>query len=115
MMRRRAFIAGLGSAVAWPVVARAQQRMPVVGCLMNTSQEKADYIVAPFLQGLTDTGFTEGRNLKIEYRWADGHNERLEALAAELVNMQVSVLAVPGGASGALAAKRLTTTIPIVS
>jgi putative ABC transport system substrate-binding protein len=113
-MKRRTFIAALGGAAAWPLVARAQQPMPVVGCLMNASQEKADYILAPFLQGLTDTGFTEGRNLKIEYRWAEGHNERLEALAADLVNMQVTALAVPGGASGALVAKRLTTTIPII-
>jgi putative ABC transport system substrate-binding protein len=111
---RRAFIAGLGSAAALPIAARAQQPMPVVGCLMNASQEKADYILAPFLQGLADTGFTEGQNVKIEYRWAEGHNERLEALAADLVNIQVTALAVPGGASGALAAKRLTTTIPII-
>jgi putative tryptophan/tyrosine transport system substrate-binding protein len=114
-VKRREFIAGLGGAAAWPMVARAQQpSMPVIGCLMNSSQEKADYILVPFLQGLADTGFTEGRNLKIEYRWAEGHDERLEALAADLVNMQVTALAVPGGASGALAAKRLTTTIPII-
>jgi putative ABC transport system substrate-binding protein len=88
--------------------------MPVIGCLINASQGEADYIVAPFRQGLQDTGYIEGRNVAIEYRWGDGRNERMPALAAELVNMRVSVIVAPSGASAALAAKRLTSTIPIV-
>ena len=112
-MRRREFIAALAGAAAWPVVARAQP-MPVVGCLMNTSATESDWIVLPFRQGLADTGYVEGRNLVIEYRWGDGHNERMPALAAELLGLPVSVLAALQGASGALAAKRLTTTTPIV-
>ena len=112
---RREFIAVLSSAAAWPVVARGQQQaMPLIGCLMNASPGNADYILAPVREGLSDTGYVEGRNLIIEYRWAKGHNEQMGALAAELVNMHVSVLVIPGGASGALAAKPLTTTIPIV-
>jgi putative ABC transport system substrate-binding protein len=76
-MRRRAFIAGLGSAAAWPVVARAQQpAIPIVGCLMNLSQGEADYILVPFREGLADTGYVEGRNVSIEYRWGEGRNER---------------------------------------
>ena len=88
--------------------------MPVVGCLMNASEGKADYILAPLREGLADTGYIEGLNFIIENRWADGHNERMDALAAELVRRRVSVLVTPQGASGALAAKRLTTTIPII-
>jgi len=113
-MKRREFMAGLGAAVVWPVAARAQPGMPVVGCLMNTSATESDWIVLPFRQGLADTGYAEGRNLAIEYRWGDGHNERMPALAAELLGLPVSVLAALQGASGALAAKRLTTTTPIV-
>jgi ABC-type uncharacterized transport system substrate-binding protein len=114
-VNRRSFIAGLGSAAAWPLIARAQQAsMPVVGCLINGSQDTSDFMVVPFRQGLTDTGYVEGSNVLIEYRWSGGHNERMPELAAELVGLQVSVIVTPSGASGALAAKRLTATIPIV-
>jgi ABC-type uncharacterized transport system substrate-binding protein len=113
-MRRREFIAALGGAAAWPIAARAQPGMVVVGCLMNTSATESDWIVVPFRQGLVDTGYMEGKNLAIEYRWGEGHNERMPALAAELLELRVSVLAALVGASGALAAKRLTTTTPIV-
>src|SRR5215475_6432791 len=109
-MRRREFIAGLCSAAAWPVVVRAQQpTVPIVGCLINLSQGEADYILVPFREGLADTGYVEGRNVSIEYRWGEGRNEQMGVLAADLVSRHFAVLVVPGGASGALAAKRLTT------
>src|SRR5262245_49743496 len=114
-MNRRAFIdAGLGSAAAWPVVARGQHAKPMIGCLINGSREASDFMIVPFRQGLADTGCVESSNVAIEYRWSDGHNERMPELAAELLALQVSVVVTPSGASGALAAKRLTTTIPIV-
>ena len=114
-MRRREFIASLGSAAAWPVVAQAQQPIaPVIGMLLNAWVDKSDYLIAPFLDGLRDTGFVEGRNVRIEYRWANGQNERLPVLAAELVASRVSVIVALVGSSGALAAKQVTSTIPIV-
>ena len=114
-MNRRAFIAGLGGAAAWPLVARGQQAaIPIIGCLINGSPDTSGFIVVPFRQGLADTGYIEGSNVVIEYRWSDGHNERMPDLAAELVNLRVSAIVAPAGASGALAAKRLTATIPIV-
>src|SRR5262245_24785838 len=114
-MNRRAFIAALGGAAAWPVVARGQQAaMPVVGLLLNAPAKGSDYLTAPFLEGLRDAGFIEGRNVACEDRWGDGQNERIPVLAAELVALRVSVIAAITGSSGALAAKRLTSTIPIV-
>jgi putative ABC transport system substrate-binding protein len=116
-MRRREFIAGLGSAAAWPFVARAQQpTMPVVGFLAIGSPDAVtdaagfDYVVE-FRQGLADAGFVEGRNVAIEYRWAN--NQPLPLLAAELVKRQVAVIVAPGGPP-VLAAKAATSTIPIV-
>ena len=106
---------GWAGAAALPVAAQAQQpAIPIVGCLMNLSQGEADYILVPFREGLADTGYVEGRNVRIEYRWGEGRNEQMGVLAADLVSRHVAVLVVPGGATGALAAKRLTTTIPIV-
>ena len=114
-MRRREVIAVLGGAALWPLAVRAQQpTLPVVGCLINGSPADAKFLIAPFHDGLADMGYVEGRNIAIAYRWAEGRNERLSALAAELINLPVVVLATLYGSRGALAAKKLTTSIPIV-
>src|SRR6516165_6335437 len=114
-MRRREFIAGLGSAAAWPVVARAQQpALPVVGYLgFQSADDDYKTVTIPFLQGLKETGYVEGQNVAIDYRWADSQPDRLPALAAELVRRRVAVI-VTSGSAAALAAKAATTTIPIV-
>jgi putative tryptophan/tyrosine transport system substrate-binding protein len=115
-VRRREFITMLGSAAAaWPIPARAQQAaMPVIGFFHLTSPETNRENLAGFHQGLGDTGYIEGRNVAIEYRWAEGRNDRLPILAAELVHRQVSVIVVLESTNGALAAKAATQTIPIV-
>ena len=115
-MRRRDFIAGLGSAAAWPVVARAQQAaIPVIGMLSGPSFDSFSDRVAAFRQGLREIGFAEGRNVGIEYRSADGRYERAPALAADLVRRQVAVIvAIGGGNPMTKAAKTATSTTPIV-
>ena len=113
-MRRWEFIAGLGSAVAWPVVARAQQSaMPVIGWLDGQSPESAQEVLPAFLKGLAETGYVEGRNVTIEYRCAENDNDRLSALAADLVRRHVAVI-VAADTRSALAAKAATQSIPIV-
>jgi putative tryptophan/tyrosine transport system substrate-binding protein len=115
MIQRRTFIAGLGAAAAWPLAARGQQtRVPVVGFLNASSLSPFAHLVAAFHEGLNETGYIEGRNLAIEYRWAEGQLDRLSELAADLVRRQVSVIAVTGGEPGPQAAKAATQTIPIV-
>lgn len=115
-MRRRDFIKVIaGSAVAWPFATHAQQAAtPVIGYLDVGSSDGSAPIVAAFRKGLARTGQVEGRNVTIEYRWADGRNDRLPELAADLVRQKVTVIATPGSTAAALAAKATTTTTPII-
>jgi putative ABC transport system substrate-binding protein len=113
-VKRRAFIAGLAGAAAWPVVARAQQTMPVVGFLHAGSLAGAADYVRSFLEGLAQIGYVEGRNIAIDYRWADGQSDRLSALADDLVRRRVAVIVASGSTRSARAAADATSTIPIV-
>jgi putative ABC transport system substrate-binding protein len=113
-MQRRQFIAGLGSAATWPVVARAQQpALPVVGLLLTQSADHYKIDIVAFLQSLKEAGFFAGQDVTVEYRHADNHYDRLPALAADLVRRRVAVIVAEGN-TPALAAKAATRTIPIV-
>jgi len=115
-MRRRDFIKIVaGSAAAWPLAARGQQpAMPVIGFMSGRSLADAGYLADAFRQGLRDTGYVEGENISIEYRWANGDYDRLPGLASDLLLRKVLVLVAVGGDSSALAAKQATSTVPIV-
>ena len=119
-MRRREFAILLGNAAVmpaalWPLATRAQQpTIPVIGFLSSRSPGESAGVLAAFRQGLGEAGFTDGRNAFIAFRWAEGHYDRLPALAAELVELGVTVLFTAGGPPSAFAAKAATQTIPIV-
>jgi ABC-type uncharacterized transport system substrate-binding protein len=115
-MRRRDFIKAIaGSAAVWPLAARAQQpAIPVVGFLNSVSAGQFGHFLEMFRRGLNETGFVEGQNVRIEYRWAEGHFDRLPALAADLVSRNAAVIAATGGPASGLAAKSVTATTPIV-
>ncbi|HEU4378676.1 MAG TPA: ABC transporter substrate-binding protein [Hyphomicrobiaceae bacterium] len=114
-MRRRDFIIYSAAMAAWPLVPRAQQAgMPVIGYLCPQTPAAFVSRLRAFRQGFEETGYVEGRNVAIEFRWAEGQHDRLRALAADLVSRQVALIVAPGGAPAAIAAKSVTTSIPIV-
>jgi putative ABC transport system substrate-binding protein len=114
-MRRREFIAGLGGAAAWPVVARAQQgAMPVIGSLFSVTAAGWEDNMAGFRRGLNETGFIDGRNVVIDYRWADGHVDRMRDMSADLIGRKVAVILTGGSNTGVRAVIAATQIIPIV-
>jgi putative ABC transport system substrate-binding protein len=114
-LKRREAVALIGGAAVWPLAARAQQRaLPVIGFMSGRWPEESAGVVAAFHQGLAEAGYVDGRNVTVEYRWADGRYERLPALARELVERRVAIIAAVGGGVSGLAAKAATATTPIV-
>ena len=114
-MKRRNFIGLIGAAATWPLRARAQKlRMPVIGFLSPGSDGPSAHIISAFRRGLAETGYVEGRDVEIEFRWAQNINARLPELAADLVRLKVAVIATPASTTAAIAARAATTTIPIV-
>ena len=112
-LKRREFVTFLGGAAVWPLAARAQSAVPVIGFLSSLSLHDASYVAAGFRQGVTETGFAEGQSVKYEYRYANGDYSLLATMTDELVHRRVAIIAA-GAPPAALAAKAATSTIPIV-
>src|SRR5262245_56010081 len=113
-MKRREFIVAIGGATAMPLAARAQQAVPVVGVLHSGTAAPFEKQFAAFHEGLKDGGYVVGQNVSLEFRWAEGRNDRLPELAADLVRRNVNVIVAVGGPPSNLAGARATTTIPVV-
>jgi putative ABC transport system substrate-binding protein len=113
-MKRRAFLSILGGVAAWPLAARAQQSVPVIGLLHSASPSAFVPFLAALREGLGEAGYVDGQNVRMEFRWAEGQYDRLSAMAAELVDQKVTLIIAGGGDPPAMAAKAATTTIPIV-